>query len=86
MILQVKSWFSEWPDLVVRLDIWHFMRRFAAACTTEAHPLYGVFLASLSRCLFQWDEGDVQALVDAKREELRLQGAGRSPRTASAER
>ena len=44
--------FAAWPDLVIRLDIWHFMRSFAS-CVTEAHPLYGVFMSRMARCLFQ---------------------------------
>ena len=35
---RVKTMFAEWDGLQVRLDIWHFMRRFAAGVTTEAHP------------------------------------------------
>ncbi|XP_035990887.1 uncharacterized protein LOC118562569 [Fundulus heteroclitus] len=50
---QVRAMFAEWRELQVRLDIWHFMRRFAAGVTTEAHQLYGVFMARLSRCIFQ---------------------------------
>ncbi|KAK7944625.1 hypothetical protein WMY93_000353 [Mugilogobius chulae] len=63
---QVKAMFSEWSELQVRLDIWHFMRRFAAGVTTEAHPLYGIFMAGLSRCIFEWDPEDVAALRKAK--------------------
>ncbi|XP_038162604.1 uncharacterized protein LOC119797556 isoform X2 [Cyprinodon tularosa] len=46
---QVRAMFSEWNELIVRLDIWHFMRRFAAGVITEAHQLYGTFMARLSR-------------------------------------
>jgi hypothetical protein len=42
------------------------MRRFASCCTTEAHPLYGVFMSKLSACIFQWDSSDVSALCRAK--------------------
>ncbi|XP_046887325.1 uncharacterized protein LOC124474908 [Hypomesus transpacificus] len=35
--------FANWDRLVVRLDIWHLMRRFAAGVTTESHQLYGPF-------------------------------------------
>ncbi|KAL2087162.1 hypothetical protein ACEWY4_018221 [Coilia grayii] len=45
---RVNAMFAEWDGLQVRLDIWHFMRRIAAGVTTEAHPLYGTFLARLS--------------------------------------
>lgn len=36
----------QWVDLVIRLDIWHFMRRIAVGCTTDAHQRY----AKLNRC------------------------------------
>ncbi|RXN31977.1 Epithelial-stromal interaction 1 [Labeo rohita] len=38
--------------------------------TTEAHPLYGIFMAHLSTCIFQWDAEDVAALCRAKEGEL----------------
>lgn len=50
-----KQVLSEWPNLFVRLDVWHFMRRLSAGVTTESHPLYASFMSSLSQCLFQWD-------------------------------
>ena len=43
--------FHEWPAMQVCLDIWHYMRRISLDCTTEAHPLYGAFMANLSRCI-----------------------------------
>ncbi len=67
---RVKIMFSEWDELEVRLDIWHFMRRFAAGVNTEAHPLYGIFMARLSACIFLWDPEDVAALCRAKEAEL----------------
>ncbi|XP_048576245.1 uncharacterized protein LOC5500237 [Nematostella vectensis] len=45
---KTKEMFSLWDEMVVRLDIWHIMRRIAAACSTESHPLYSVFLRCLS--------------------------------------
>ncbi|KAK0135333.1 hypothetical protein N1851_028826 [Merluccius polli] len=71
---KLKARFSGWPDLVIRLDIWHFLRRLAAGCTTDAHSLYPIFMASLSVCLFEWDPADVALLRQAKREELRREG------------
>lgn len=62
--------FAQWESLVVRLDIWHFMKRIATGCTTDCHPLYGVFLSRLSSCIFEWDPADVQLLQTAKQEEL----------------
>ncbi|XP_035986841.1 uncharacterized protein LOC118560170 isoform X2 [Fundulus heteroclitus] len=73
---QVRAMFAEWRELQVRLDIWHFMRRFAAGVTTEAHQLYGVFMAGLSRCIFELDPADVAALRLAKQGQLLAQGVG----------
>ncbi|XP_047244988.1 uncharacterized protein LOC124882568 isoform X1 [Girardinichthys multiradiatus] len=41
--------FAERNELQVHLDIWHFMRRFAAGVIMEAHQLYGIFMVRLSR-------------------------------------
>lgn len=65
-----KRLFQAWPDLTIRLDIWHFMRRFASCVTTESHQLYGLFMSKLSGCLFTWDSGDLKALCQAKSTEL----------------
>ena len=46
------------------------MRRFSSGCTTDAHPLYGTFMAGLSKCIFQWEEEDLKLLIKAKRAEL----------------
>ncbi|KAL1264929.1 hypothetical protein QQF64_002956 [Cirrhinus molitorella] len=82
---RVKVMFSEWDELEVRLDIWHFMRRFAAGVTTEAHPLYGIFMARLSACIFLWDPEDVAALRRAKEGELVAKKTGHiSERAISA--
>ncbi|CAL8320142.1 unnamed protein product [Gadus morhua 'NCC'] len=69
---ELKARFGGWPDLVIRLDVWHFLRRLAAGCTTDAHALYPVFMATLS--VFEWDPEDVALLRHAKREELRREG------------
>ena len=68
---------------MVRLDIWHFMQRLAFGDTTESHPLYGTFLSRLSSCIFEWDESDVEALLEAKRAELSIAGVP-SPSVAAA--
>ncbi|XP_072219001.1 uncharacterized protein [Leuresthes tenuis] len=71
---KLKDRFGGWPDLIVKLDIYHFMRRLASGCTKDAHPLYPVFMAKLSSCIFEWDRGDVALLRQAKREQLRQEG------------
>ena len=58
----VKSMFPQWSDMCLRLDIWHFMRRIASACTTESHPLYATFMARLSQCIFEWSSEDLENL------------------------
>ena len=57
--------FAEWGDLQVRLDVWHFMRRFSTGCSTDAHPLYATFLRRLSAAIFEYDADDVQRLARA---------------------
>ncbi|XP_019626538.1 PREDICTED: uncharacterized protein LOC109471641 [Branchiostoma belcheri] len=68
--------FPGWDDLVIRLDVWHFMRRIASTCTTESHPLYASFVAGLSHCIFKWDPSDVALLLRAKQAELSKEGRG----------
>eukprot|EP00063_Salmo_salar_P063561 XP_014038396.1 PREDICTED: uncharacterized protein LOC106591699 [Salmo salar] len=67
---KTAAMFNEWDQLVVRLDIWHLMWRFASGVTTESHQLYGPFMRQLSVCIFEWDAGDVRRLLEAKRSEL----------------
>lgn len=71
---KLKSRFSDWPDLLVRLDIWHFMRRIALGCTTDAHQLYPIFMSRVSACIFEWDAADLSVLREAKRSLLMSQG------------
>jgi hypothetical protein len=58
--------FKPWKNLVIRLDIWHLMRRLARAVKTESHQLYGVFMSKLSSCIFEWDADDFILLCQAK--------------------
>ncbi|CAL8358273.1 unnamed protein product [Merluccius merluccius] len=45
----------------------------SAGVATEAHPLYGIFMARLSTCIFEWDPEDVAALRRAKEDHQRIQ-------------
>ncbi|CAL8311585.1 unnamed protein product [Lota lota] len=63
------SMFGEWDQLMVRLDVWHLMRRFARGVTTDSHQLYGVFMARLSFAIFEWDRSDVECLTEARQAE-----------------
>lgn len=73
--------FRPWKS-AVRLDSFHFMRRFNCGLTTEHHPLYGTFCAKLSSCVFEWDQEDVQHLKEAKRVEWKHSHSGRTPTEA----
>ena len=66
----LQSMFAGWDTLTIRLDIWHFMRRFAVGRTTDAYPLYGTFVSCLSACIFEWGKKDLEELRQAKRSEL----------------
>ena len=68
----VLKWFSPWQSHV-RLDIWHWMRRFNSGLTTEHHPLYGTWCSRLSSCIFKWDSTDLTNYKEAKRCELETQ-------------
>ncbi|CAL8240431.1 unnamed protein product [Merluccius merluccius] len=71
---KLQARFGQWPDLIIRLDIWHFMRRMSAGCTTDAHPLYATFMSCLSACIFEWDPEDIALLRRAVTEQLRQEG------------
>ncbi|XP_036001925.1 uncharacterized protein LOC118565614 [Fundulus heteroclitus] len=61
--------FHEWGNFVVRLDIWHLMRRFACGVTSKSHELYPTFMRQLSHCIFEVDPQDARRLTEAKRSE-----------------
>ncbi|XP_023184849.1 uncharacterized protein LOC111607158 [Xiphophorus maculatus] len=77
----VLEWFRPWKTKV-RLDIFHYMRRFTTGLTTEHHPLYGTFCSKLSCCIFEWDQDDVSCLKEAKRSELKKKYTGHPPTDA----
>ena len=66
----ISSLFQDWTGLLIRLDVWYFIRCIATGCTTESHPLYGLFMAQLSHCIFEWSDEDLQQLKRAKQKEL----------------
>ncbi|KAL4240975.1 hypothetical protein ACF0H5_001757 [Mactra antiquata] len=74
----IMQWFKPWKT-VVRLDIFHFMRRFTKGLTTEHHPLYGTFCSKLSSCIFTWDREDYTHLREAKKCEMMRRHIGMVP-------
>eukprot|EP00066_Takifugu_rubripes_P029371 XP_011618637.1 PREDICTED: uncharacterized protein LOC105419029 [Takifugu rubripes] len=71
---KLRARFSGWPDLAIKLDIWHFMPRLAVGCTTNAHRPYPLFMSRLSACIFEWDAADLARLCEAKEQQFRAQG------------
>ncbi|XP_015252759.1 PREDICTED: uncharacterized protein LOC107099223 [Cyprinodon variegatus] len=69
-VSKTAALFHEWGNLVVRLDIWHYMRCIAGGVTTESHELYPTFMRQLSLCIFEVDPEDARRLKEAKRSEL----------------
>ena len=67
---KTANMFAEWEQVVVKLDVWHFTRRFSLGVSSESHHLFGLFMGRLSHCIFEWDAGDVALLRQAKRSEL----------------
>lgn len=62
----LQSMFAGWDTFTIRLDIWHFMRRFAVGRTTDALT----FVSRLSACIFEWDKKYLEELRQAKRSQL----------------
>lgn len=73
-VTKLKKRFCGWPNLTVRLDIYHFMRRLAVGCTTDAHPLYPTFMSRLASCIFELDPNDLALLRLARREQMKQEG------------
>lgn len=74
--------FSEWNGMLVRLDIFHFLRRFAVDVTSESHHLYATFMSRLSNCIFEWDSAAVELLHRAKCAEMVAAGIPRPSEAA----
>ena len=76
--IRLAQQFTGWPQLLTRLDIWHYMRRFAMACVSESHALYGTFMGQLSACISEWDPIDLDRLMSVKQQELKASGMYRA--------
>ncbi|XP_070998759.1 uncharacterized protein [Oncorhynchus clarkii lewisi] len=57
---KTAAMYNEWYQLVVRLDVWHLMRRFASGVTTESLPEEAVAVEQLD----EEDEGFQEEDVD----------------------
>ena len=72
--MKTKDLFSQWSEMVIFLNIWHFLRHIAVGCTTESHPMYAIFLGRLSQSIFERSQEDLQLLKHAKYCELTRSG------------
>ena len=52
-------------NIVVKLDLFHCLRRFSRECTSEHHPLYSTFCQLLSAAFSVVDQEDLKRLKDA---------------------
>ena len=66
-----NSLFSGWANMVVCLDIFHFMQRLGAGVS---HPLYGVFTGSLARCILSGMQKILHCYTALKEGSLRWRG------------
>ena len=51
--VETKRLLSQWSEMEISLDIWHFMRCIAVGCTTQSQPKYAIFLGRLFHCTFK---------------------------------
>ncbi|XP_053092416.1 uncharacterized protein LOC117599093 isoform X2 [Pangasianodon hypophthalmus] len=54
-------------DIIVKLDLFHCMRRFTRECVSEHHPLYSSFCHFLSAAFSVVDQSDLEKLKNAYR-------------------
>ncbi len=60
-----RSYFNN--NIVVKLDLFHCMRRFSRECTSEHHPLFSTFCQLLSAPFSGVDQEDLSRFQDAYR-------------------
>ncbi|XP_062239342.1 uncharacterized protein LOC133949157 [Platichthys flesus] len=66
---KVAAMFGEWEQLIVRLDVWHFMQGFKKGFNDDNQQLCSLFMTHLSTAIFEWDSGDLSRLEEAKQSE-----------------
>lgn len=65
----LESSFKPWMEdgLIIRLDIFHWMRQFLAAIRTESHIKYELFISCLSGAIMTYNKGDLDLVIKAVR-------------------
>jgi hypothetical protein len=66
--------FAGWVNLQVRLDAWDFMRLLNSCISTEMDTMYAQ-IAENECLIFEWHQEYLEALIEAKRNELQQQGS-----------
>ena len=63
----VEKLFPDWVQagMLVRLDIWHWIRRFDAAIRSDHHAKYALFKSALSASVFAYNKEDIKLLIQA---------------------
>ena len=59
------SWAHYNTEIVVKLDLFHCLRRFSQECTSEHHPLFSTFCQLLSAAFSVVDQEDLKRLQKA---------------------
>ena len=54
-----------WPNIQIRLDSLHAMKRLTQTTISTQHPSHGIFCADISRAIFSDDEETLQRLRSA---------------------
>lgn len=72
-----QAWQKISPNIKLRLDAFHFMRRFELGITHVQHVLYPKFASDLRYAMFCRHEGDWRRLVDAASRHFKKQGLSR---------
>ncbi|XP_056904256.1 uncharacterized protein LOC130534251 [Takifugu flavidus] len=68
-VSSLEQLFDKWVDrgMLIRLDIFHWIRRFDAAVRTDHHSKHALFKSALSAAVFSYNKDDVALLLQAVR-------------------
>ncbi|XP_029691386.1 uncharacterized protein [Takifugu rubripes] len=68
-VSSLEQLFDKWVDggMLIRLDIFHWIRRFDAAVRPDHHSKYALFKSALSAAVFSYNKDDVALLLQAVR-------------------
>ena len=76
--------FNPWKS-PIRMDLFHFMRRFAGGLTTDNHALHATWCSRLSSSIFEYDQDDLSKLRESKKAEYMKAKSGTVPTSTQIE-